>query len=81
MKAQARYQRWVEEVQMVKNEMFWTTLWFKTQEMNWSRRYEDASEGGQKAYAAKQEDVWRKFACNATEQFQKYMNAEKVPSG
>ncbi|KAN0086260.1 hypothetical protein V8E55_007394 [Tylopilus felleus] len=31
LKSRARYERWREELEMVKHEMMWTTLWFKNQ--------------------------------------------------
>ena len=54
LKARARYERWKEELQIVKREMLWTTLWFKHHEQKWERRYKTYPKPGLKAYAAKQ---------------------------
>ena len=56
-KARARYERWKEELEIVKHEMVWTTLWFKHHEQEWERCYKTYSKPGLKAYAAKQNDV------------------------
>ncbi|KAI9454274.1 hypothetical protein HD554DRAFT_2031459, partial [Boletus coccyginus] len=53
LKARARYERWKEELKMIKHEMFWITLWFKHQEEEWERRRNEANNSGHKAYVAK----------------------------
>ncbi|KAN0078144.1 hypothetical protein V8E55_010201 [Tylopilus felleus] len=67
--SRARYERWREELEMVKHEMFWTTLWFKHHEHEWERRGSEARSPGHKAYAAKQKSVWEKFRQKAEESF------------
>jgi hypothetical protein len=75
LKARARYERWKEELQMVKHEMVWTTLWFKHLEQNWDVHYKSSEKPRQKAYAAKQKDVWQRFRIKAEEKFGKHMKA------
>jgi len=74
LKARARYERWKEELQIVKHEMVWTTLWFKHHEQEWERRHKTYPKPGLKAYAAKQKDVWERFRKNAEERFDKYVS-------
>jgi hypothetical protein len=73
LKARARYERWKEELQIVKHEMVWTTLWFNHQEQEWERRYKTYLKPGLMAYAAKQKDVWERFRKQAEERFGSYM--------
>lgn len=68
-KARARYERWREELQMVKHEMFWTTLWFKHHVSEWERRRNGAQNAGHRAYAARQKNIWEKFRKRAEESF------------
>ncbi|KIK76542.1 hypothetical protein PAXRUDRAFT_169612 [Paxillus rubicundulus Ve08.2h10] len=69
LKSKARFKRWEEELELVQNEMFWTTLWFKHQEREWERRWLQALEGGHRAYAVKQRHVWESFREKAEESF------------
>jgi hypothetical protein len=78
LKARARYERWKEELEMVKHEMVWTTLWFKHKEKEWDRRYETYSKPGLRAYAAKQKDIWRRFRAKAEERFGKYITLSET---
>jgi hypothetical protein len=78
LKARARYERWKEELQIVKHEMLWTTLWFKHHEQEWERRYKTYPKPGLKAYAAKQKDVWKRFSEKAEERFEKYMTLSEI---
>jgi hypothetical protein len=59
LKARAKYERWREELEMVKHEMFWTTLWFKHHEEEWERRWNEAKNSGHKAYTAKEKGCGR----------------------
>ncbi|KAI9569351.1 hypothetical protein HD554DRAFT_2020623, partial [Boletus coccyginus] len=65
-KARAQYERWREKLQMVKYEMFWTTLWFKHHTY---RRRNGAQNAGHRAYAARQKNVWEKFRKRIEESF------------
>ena len=58
---------------MVKHEMIWTILWFKHYKQEWERCYKTYSKLGQKAYAAKQKNVWERFREKAEEGFEKCM--------
>jgi hypothetical protein len=78
LKARARYERWQEELEIVKREMVWTTLWFKHQEEEWERRYKTYPEPGLRAYAAKQKDIWKRFRENAEEKFEKYITLSEI---
>ncbi|KAG6372375.1 hypothetical protein JVT61DRAFT_7825 [Boletus reticuloceps] len=73
LKARARYERWREELEMVKHEMFWTTLWFKHHQQQWERRRKEAKNSGHMAYAVKQKAVWEKFREKAEESFETSM--------
>jgi hypothetical protein len=64
LRAKARYDRWKEELVVVKNEMTWTLLWFERQEREWERRAfwaETHSMQGHRCYAEKQVIMWRKM--------------------
>ena len=78
LKERARYERWKEELKIVKHEMVWTTLWFKHQEQEWERRYKTYPKPGLKAYAAKQKDVWERFRKKAEESFGKHINLGEI---
>jgi hypothetical protein len=69
LKARARYLRWSEEVNMVKAEMYWVTLWFKHQEQSWEERLKNSEDTGRQAYAAKQQDLWARFQNQAENKF------------
>lgn len=74
MKARARYERWREEIEVVKHEMLWTTLWFKYQGKEWERREMEASQPGHRAYSAKQQHLWSSFQRKAEENFQNFLD-------
>jgi hypothetical protein len=68
----ARYDRWNEEVTILKNEMKWTVLWFGTQRRIWEERRGKATiqqERGHQAYAAKQVYLWSRFVEDAQREF------------
>ena len=67
------YERWDEELKIVKHEMCWTILWFKHQEHVWERRFVEHVEPGLQAYAAKQRHIWERFKKNAEDSFGKYI--------
>ncbi|KAN0088257.1 hypothetical protein V8E55_005314 [Tylopilus felleus] len=73
LKSRARYERWREELEMVKHKMMWTTLWFKNQGKEWERREMEAKLPGHKAYAAKQQHLWTSFKRIAEENFDKFI--------
>lgn len=72
LRAKARYQRWDEEVQLVKSEMIWTLHWFGCQKTQWEERAGRAMMAqslGHQCYAEKQVALWRKFITSAQEEF------------
>lgn len=69
MKAKARYERWKEELDLVRNEMYWTMLWFEYQKKVWEEQVDNVEEPGHKAYAAKQMDIWQRFQNSAEKDF------------
>jgi hypothetical protein len=72
LRARARYQRWKEEIEILKHEMIWTELWFEHQREVWERREHDAMksrQNGHQAYAAKQVWVWTQFLEDAKKSF------------
>jgi len=79
LRMKARYDRWTEEVTMLKNEMKWTVLWFGTQRRIWEERQGKAAmqQGrGHQAYAAKQVHLWTRFVEGAQEQFKDVLGSE-----
>ena len=62
----------------MKQEMLWTTLWFKHHEEAWERRYKTYPKPGLKAYAAKQKNVWERFREKAEERFEKHMSLKDI---
>jgi len=78
LKARARYERWKEELQIVKQEMVWTILWFKHYEQEWERRYKTYHKPGLKAYAAKQKNVWKRFREKAEKRFEKHITLSEI---
>jgi hypothetical protein len=72
LRAKARHQRWVEEIEIVKHEMSWTQLWFDHQRKVWEIRQRVAAasmQHGHEAYAAKQVWVWTQFLDDANKSF------------
>ena len=70
--------RWIEEQTLVKHEMHWTILWFQNQANVWSERSKIEDEKlplGHKAYAVKQEKLWKNFQRKATEIFGIYLTS------
>jgi hypothetical protein len=76
LRAKARVDRWVEEEQLVKHEMEWTTIWFRNQAESWgerSERNDSKLPPGHKSYAVKQQKLWNAFQRKSSERFQLYM--------
>jgi hypothetical protein len=74
LRAKARYTRWEEEHNLVRNEMQWTIKYFQHRERQWEQRRSaianDASgAAGLRCYAAKQAGLWRRFKEKATATF------------
>jgi hypothetical protein len=62
---------------MVKNEMKWTMLWFQNQADIWKGRSEmegDDLPMGHKAYAIKQQKLWKEFHTKSSEKFKLYID-------
>jgi len=67
LRARARFIRWREEKILLKHEMKWAIAYFRYKETEWVQRLQGIAEdtdGGEglAAYAAKQADIWAKFA-------------------
>jgi hypothetical protein len=73
LRAKARYQRWAEEIRLVKLEMQWTTNWFRNQELCWRERSErlqdEEREEGLQCYCHKQMALWRALGDDAEQRF------------
>ncbi|THU97243.1 hypothetical protein K435DRAFT_662989, partial [Dendrothele bispora CBS 962.96] len=63
LRAQARWQRWAEELILVKREMEWQVNWFENRKRSWLKRSTRGglSRGG-RAYALKEANRWGAFA-------------------
>lgn len=76
LRAKARQDRWMEEVEIVKNEMRWTILWFEHQSKEWNDRLKESKkkeQWGHIAYAEKQITMWEKFIKEGERGFRKIM--------
>ena len=72
LQAKAWFDRWEEEVKLVRNEMRWTGLWLDYHSNLWARRAERSSQQGLKGhscYAWKQARMWETLARDAREIF------------
>lgn len=72
LRTKARYDRFEEEVLLVKHEMGWTIRFFENEISRWTRRADKSMEdglAGHAAYAEKQIAMWRNFAIQAQEGF------------
>jgi hypothetical protein len=72
--------RWVEELELIKNEMQWTILWFQYQAKLWRERSErevGILPIGHKAYALKQTKLWNAFQRKCSERFELYLSLRK----
>jgi hypothetical protein len=72
LRASARYQRWNEEVMILREEMTWTVLWFGTQRRLWEERLGKAcvsQSTGHQAYACRQMHLWSRCVINAQKEF------------
>jgi len=56
-------------MELVKNEMDWTINCFRLKERTWKEMAEAAEEGGHRAYAWKQNWMWKTWADTATATF------------
>jgi hypothetical protein len=76
LRASARYQRWNEEVTLLRKEMSWTVLWFGNQRKVWEERLGKAcvsqSEGHQ-AYACRQMHLWSRCIKHALDEFGEHL--------
>lgn len=73
LKAKARWQRWDEELNLVKHEMGWTVSWFQNKKDEWDRRYHQATKPGHQAYAQRQVLLWERFELDAQNAFKDKM--------
>jgi len=74
LRASARFQRWNEEVILLKHEMEWTMEYFKRQQRRWKHwgenvQVEGPERAGLKSYAEKQASMWKGFMSQAKEIF------------
>ncbi|KAG2051650.1 hypothetical protein BDR06DRAFT_889207, partial [Suillus hirtellus] len=72
-KTKARWQRWEEELSLVRYEMSWTVSWFRYKEEEWHRRYKKSVKPGHQAYAHQQMCLWGKFGSEAKNSFKNKM--------
>ncbi|KAG1841841.1 hypothetical protein F4604DRAFT_1597863, partial [Suillus subluteus] len=73
LKAKARWQRWEEELSLVRHEMGWTVSWFGHKKDEWDRRYDQATKLGHQAYAQCQVLLWERFLLDAENSFKDKM--------
>jgi hypothetical protein len=72
LRTKARFDRFDEEVSLVKHEMGWTIRFFENEISRWTHRADKSMEDGlpgHGAYAEKQIVMWRNFASQAREGF------------
>lgn len=72
LRAQARFDRWDEDLEKVRNEMLWTTLWFDHEAKRWMKFGEESlTKGrlGHVAYAEKQSSMWEQFQSTGRKEF------------
>ncbi|KAG1799946.1 uncharacterized protein HD556DRAFT_1305447 [Suillus plorans] len=69
LKAKARWNRWQEELRLVRHEMGWTINWFKYHQNEWERRGGQATRPGHQAYAYQQVLMWGRFVEEAEKNF------------
>lgn len=70
LRAKARYDRWEEELKIVRHEMGWCVLYFKHhQKLWWARAEKTESKAGHHAYALKQIRMWEEFEKEALSLF------------
>jgi hypothetical protein len=72
LRSKARFDRYSEELHIVKAEMSWMLLYLETQQTTWKDRAL-ASTGverlGHKAYGFKQADMWKRIGIEARKAF------------
>ena len=64
LRAKARYDRWNEELLLVRQEMTWVLAWYAHQQREWERRSiwaETQQLNGHRSYAKKQTVMWRRM--------------------
>jgi hypothetical protein len=64
LRAKARFNRWDEELTIVRNEMVWIVEFFRHQKAKWEERAEKGKEQGKHghaAYASKVAVMWQNF--------------------
>jgi len=69
LRAKARYDRWNEELLLVRYEMTWALKWYAYQQRDWERRANWAEMRhlcGHRCYAEKQVVMWRQMGDTAT---------------
>lgn len=72
LRAKARYDRWDEELKLVKNEMNWVVWWFEHRRLVWEERSKKSvtlNQPGHRVYACKQIDLWQWFENHARRKF------------
>ena len=72
MRASARFQRWDEEVNLLKHEMQWTVAFFRHRKEKWTGLGEmEEAKSGLACYAFRQANVWEQFEKEAEDLFDK----------
>jgi hypothetical protein len=77
LRAKARFDRWQEELILVKHEMQWTILWFQYQANLWrerSERVDSIFPIGHISYAKKQQKLWNALERKSSERFALYLS-------
>jgi hypothetical protein len=77
LRAKARYERWDEEVKIVRTEMGCTIRYYQRRRSVWEDRAEACVKQGDcwrghLCYALQQIDIWSRFEEDAREKFGKY---------
>ena len=74
LRSKARYDRWKEEVRILKSEMQWTILFFDHQRKEWEELASGSERSdGEKAYGLRQAAMWDNFAKEGRRVFEKYI--------
>jgi hypothetical protein len=70
LRAKARYDRWEEELKIIRHEMKWCVLYFQHYRDVWKVCAEESgTKEGHKAYAYKQMVMWEKFMQEGQDRF------------
>lgn len=74
LRAKARHERWIEELELVKSEMMWSKLFFEHRAKLWElwcKDVDEAEKPGHVCYANRQMAMWQAFGSQAAVAYQK----------